>query len=154
MLLASLLLAPAALTQAPPPQPPGPGPRLVPPFLHQAAELGLSEDQKARLKTILDGHRASMEAKTQADRKAHEALMDSVREGAGDLTALHQVAARTQLLLLQEAQVLNAECLGVLTQDQREKSRSLRPPRPEMGGRPPRREDHEGARPNRPREFN
>lgn len=146
MFLASLLLAPAALTQPPPP-----GPRLVPPFLHQAEELGLGEDQKARLKAILEGHRASMEAKGQADRKAHEALMDSVREGTGDLTALHQAAARTQLLLLQEAQALNAECLGVLTPEQREKSRSLRPPRPELGGRPPR--GPEGARSHRPAEF-
>jgi Spy/CpxP family protein refolding chaperone len=126
---------------------------LVPPFLHQAEELGLSEDQKARLKAILDGHRASMEPKAQADRKAHEALMDAVREGVGDLAALHRLAAGTQLALLQEAQQLHAECLGVLTREQREQSRSLRPPRPDQGGRPPRPEGHDRSRPERPGQF-
>lgn len=134
MLLSTLLFAPFAFLQAPPPPPPPGGPRLIPPFLRIAAELGLSEEQKNQLKAILEGHRVSMEAKSEASRLALDALMDAVRTGSGDLTVLNQTAAGCQLTLFQEAQQVHAASLGVLTADQREKARAMRPPRPGMGG--------------------
>ena len=149
MILTAFLLAPAALVQGPPP-PPARGPQLMPPFLHLAEELGLSEGQKAQLKAIFDSHRTSMEAKSDAGRQAHEALMEAVRQGSGDLTALNQEAASRQLALLQEAQQIHAACLALLTPEQREKAKSLRPPRPGMEGARP---GHgpQGGHPTRPR---
>lgn len=156
MLLTSLLLAPAALLQGPPPPPKDGGPRLIPPFLHRAEELGLSEDQKTRLKAVLDAHRASMEAKSEAGRQAQEAVMAAVRGGTGDLTALHQTAANRHLAVLQEAQQIHSECLELLTPEQKEKAKALRPQRErsQSGERGPRPEgENRPGRPEMPGPF-
>lgn len=134
MLLSALLLTPAAWTQGPPPPPPGGGPRVVPPYVHLAAELGLGEDQKTSLKAILDSHRSAMEAHADADRKAKEALLEAVRRGRGDLAPLHAASAAAELAFFQAAQKVNAACLAVLTPAQQEKLKTLRPPRPGEGG--------------------
>ncbi len=128
MLTLALLLATPTL-QAPPP---GPGPM---PFLHHAKELGLSEAQLGQLKTLHESHRAALRAKGDAVHESQRALMDCVRTGQGDLTALHQAYAERHLAFLSEQKALHAEVFAVLTPEQQAKAKALKPMGP-MGHGP------------------
>lgn len=146
----ALLILPLVQTAPPPMPPPPPGDRqLMPPYLHAARELGLSEDQQVQLKALLDAHHNRMDEKIKGLREAQKALMEVVRgDHSGDLKALNAVFAERHLVVVTEAEKLHAQCLAILTPAQREKAKTLRPPRPEgTEGRPPRGQRDQPERP-------
>lgn len=134
----SLLVLPLALAlqghEPPPPPPPPQGP----PFLEQARELGLTQDQQGRLSRVLEMGRERVAPLERAMREAQRAVMEAVRRGGTeDLAALNQVFADRHLALVNEARNLQRECLAVLTPEQRSQAATLRPPRPGRHDGPP-----------------
>lgn len=144
MLPLVLIQQPAPRPEPPPPPPPG-GPLLHPPFLPMAEELGLSDDQVAKLKAVHKTHREALGTRHEALRSAQKALMEAV-QGGGDLKALHEIFAQAHLAALLEARALHAESLALLTPEQQAKAKALRASHPD--GRGPGRSGRSGGEPS------
>lgn len=109
----------------------------MPPSLaHLSKELGLSEDQQRRLRTIHEDHRGRMEARKEAFHTAQKALMDVVLgDGAGDLNALNAAFAARHLDMVVEMASIHTESSAVLTPAQREQAKAIHAPHLTQGPR-------------------
>ena len=101
------------------------GPRM---FGRLARTLGLSTDQKARVKTILRSHAAEIEAQMTAGASARHALHDAIKAQPVDESAIRARAAEAGTVHANGAVLfarIRAEVLPILTADQKQKLQSL-----------------------------
>jgi len=138
--LAALFLGvtalPAAAQDAPPSQPQrqpqvgadAPGRhRAAPPRVRErmARDLGLTEEQRAKIKEIRQKHEAGAGARMKAAMEARKAFADAFRDHATsveELRRLHGAASQARLEALLDQRAQREEIRAVLTPEQREKA--------------------------------
>lgn len=134
--LAALVLGitalPAAAQDAPPPRPPADAPapgahRPMPPRMKErmARNLGLTEEQQAKIKEIRQKHEVGAGARMKAAMEARKAFADAYRNPAtsvDELRRLHGAAAEARLEALLDQRSQREEIRSVLTAEQREKA--------------------------------
>jgi Spy/CpxP family protein refolding chaperone len=103
-------------------------------------ELDLTDDQKARLKTIAESHHEEFKAAGEKSRAAHEGMRtlmqaDTIDESAIRAKSAEIAAAQADVMILNAK--VRRESMQVLTAEQLEKLKTLRTSR-------------EGRRPRRP----
>jgi Spy/CpxP family protein refolding chaperone len=90
-------------------------------------QLGLSEEQKQQVKTILGNHRAEFQALRERAVPARRALADAVT--SGDETAIRQRSAELSAVQADTALLaarVHAEIVKILTPEQQQKAQELR----------------------------
>ena len=83
---------------------------------------GLTDAQKASLKTIADKHQAALEAARKSEGAAQETLQKALRDPAtqdADLKALFDKTSQARFAALLEHRAMMQESLAVLTDEQR-----------------------------------
>jgi len=99
------------------------------PMMSLLARLDLSEDQKARVKTLREAERPKLAPLTQASMQARRALGESIHAPAFDEQAIRAAAAKLGVaegdLAVERAQ-LASRIRGVLTPAQQKQMESLR----------------------------
>jgi len=131
-LVLGITVLPAAAQDAPPPGPraeaPAPGHRrAAPPRVRErmARELGLTEEQRAKIKEIRQKHEAGAGARMKAAMEARKAFADAFRDHATsveELRRLHGAASQARLEALLDQRAQREEIRAVLTPEQREKA--------------------------------
>ena len=107
------------------------------PFAH----LNLTDDQQARLKTIVEEQREANQAKGQALRAAHEelrkAIFASATPDAGQIEALTTRAAELEAEVLRARVATEMKIAAILTDEQRQQMAAATPRRGRGPGRGP-----------------
>jgi Spy/CpxP family protein refolding chaperone len=84
--------------------------------------LDLSEAQRTKIKTIHDGHQATIKTKAEAAQTAHKAFFEAMRNmgtDASTLKTLHDKASAAQFDLMLEQRAIHQEILPFLTAEQK-----------------------------------
>jgi len=125
---------PVAAQDAPKARPEAPGPRegraMAPRMQERMAKaLGLTDDQKAKIKAIREKHQEGAEARRKASREARKAFMDAYGKSetsVEELRRLHRAAADAQMEALLDHRAQRDEIRALLTPEQREKAARFR----------------------------
>jgi Spy/CpxP family protein refolding chaperone len=92
-------------------------------------QLGLTEQQREQVRSIMQSHRQELQALAERTRTAREMLRDAQQADTVDEIAIRD-ASRQLAEVQADSAVLHArirqEALGVLTQEQRERAEALR----------------------------
>jgi Spy/CpxP family protein refolding chaperone len=133
--IALVAVANVAARQDAPGRPPGRGMRQPLPF----AQLNLSADQKTRVQGIFEKHREAEQATREQLQTAHEslraAIYGSATPDAGQIEDLTNQIAQLEGQALRARIATEVEVASVLTDEQRHKMASMRPPGPPRGPR-------------------
>lgn len=102
-----------------------------PPFTLEkiAGELGLSDEQRAQIKQILETEKTKFQALTETARSTHDQLKDLGTDGVFNEEQVNQLAsqqAETTRRLIVEKERTKAAVFAVLTPEQRTKAAALK----------------------------
>lgn len=102
-----------------------------PPFMLEkiAGELGLSDEQRAQIKQILENEKTKIQSLTETSRAAHEQLKDLGTDGVFNEEQVNRLAAQqaeTTRRLIIEKERTKAAIFAVLTAEQRTKAVELK----------------------------
>lgn len=97
-------------------------------MMQHLEDLGLSEDQRTKIKSLHESHRAEMEAQRDAMKASHEAFRDAMKSADktdDELTAMHEkiVSTRSDEMRMRFKHMLQIR--GILTPEQRAKFRGM-----------------------------
>lgn len=119
----------------PSPRPPAPCP-----ILDLAEPLELTQKQQDQIRQVFEAHTRNLEAKRGEARKARKALMKAMEDPDAEAGQIRTFAAKessAHLEELLEGHAMIKETHALLTPEQREKLKKMRPERPFPGpGRP------------------
>ena len=90
-----------------------------------AAHLGLSDEQKARIKAILDAEKPTMQTLRDQLKANHQELEAATANGAFDEAQVKAIAARqgeTTAALIVEREKVKSQIFAILTPEQRQKA--------------------------------
>ena len=127
---------PAVAPQLPPPPPPPPPGRGGPGLDRLIFDLDLTQAQIEQVKTLRDAARSASQPYEEQMRKADESIRAAVESGTFDEDAVRALAAGQSKAMI-ELRVIQARTdagiLKLLTAEQREALKNMRPPRPGRG---------------------
>ncbi len=94
-----------------------------------AKEFGLSDEQKAQAKQVLDDSKTRTEPLTEAMKAGHESAKDLGKDGTFDEKAVNELATQqseTMKQIIIEKEKTKAALFAILTPEQRTKAEQLR----------------------------